>query len=333
MIPNMKRLFYFISTFFAAGANAASGTTVLPLPNGSAMVYEYEDEDILSIERIESNGEYYRVEMQDTWWDELVYYANKGLNFLRTDLNYGNYIQADVDTAAHTFLGATSMQMMGYWRHSPCTGTYGEGEVGDKVRVSFINGILNTRVDLARTVDQLSMAHGGVNIHYVFHPTEGWAQDLLNGFLAKMGYVSHQARQLSEIWRSLIEEMGGPKSDGIIVHYAHSIGGTDTQAAMSLMTEDELKMIHVVTLGSPTMLANEHFASVENYASVRDGVSLLDPIGYLEGLWNEESNVHFIGTWWGMPIVEHPLDREAYKLLLDELGARFQDKYTLEPAE
>lgn len=331
----MKRLLYFLSTCFATGVGAAQVVTVLPLPNGSTMVYEYEDEEIRAIDRIDTNGAYHHVEMQDSsWWDELSYYASQGVNFLRNDVNYINYTQAEIHEAGHTFLGPTTLQMMGYWRHAPCVGTYGEYEFSDKVRISFINGILNTRLDLARTMEQLSTAHGGVSIHYIFHPTEGWAQDLINSCWAKCGFVSHQARQLTDMWRKLISEMGGVGNGGVIIHYAHSIGATDTQTAMGLMTSEELQMIHVVTLGSPTMLANEGFASVENYASVRDGVSLLDPLGYIEGLVDPESNVHFIGTWWGVPIVEHPLDREAYKQLLEELGERFQEKYgSLENAD
>lgn len=253
------------------------------------------------------------------------------LNTLKEKLSYVNYANKEIDEALHNIFGATFLRLTGYFKHEADSGNFGSGEeVNQKVRLTLINGILNIREDLHLNIHQLSETHGEATVHYVFRPTEGWMSDLLNGFMVKCGYISPQARLLAKKWKELIAEMGGVGEGGKILHYAHSIGGTDTYAAKSLLTPEEQKMIHVFTIGSPTMIPNEGFGSVVNYVSKRDGVCLLDPIGYFNGLWKEDSNVVFLGSFWGAPFVEHTLDTKSYSDLMKALGEQFLHTYSLD---
>lgn len=243
--------------------------------------------------------------------------------FLQENLSYSRYIRPHINQMALKVCGKTFLSMLGFFDDQPEVGTYGKGELSDKVRITAINGILNLRNDIMETIRDLSDTHGGVNIHYVFYPTQGWGQDLLKATAIKFGHVSFQAQQLADTWKKLIEEMGGTECGGLIIHYAHSIGGTNTFHAKSLLTPEEQRMIRVITVGSPTMIPDEGFESVRNYVSCRDGVTLFDPVGLINGLSAETSNVIYLGTIFDVPIIDHLLTSSTYKRLIEVLGQEF----------
>ena len=240
-------------------------------------------------------------------------------------LSFPNQIQSEIDSFAIDIFGTSFLNFSGYFTGQQETGSYGHGELSDKFRITFINGILNTRYDNIQTLQLFSQTHGGVNIHYIFHPTDGWSHDIMNCVLVRFGYVSQQAHQLASLWKTMIKEMGGAEGGGMILHYAHSIGSGDTYAATSMLTPEEQKMIKVMTMGSPMMIPENGFASAVNYVSRRDGVCIFDPIGYLKGVFDSESNVVFLDSYLGMPFVDHLMATGSYKLIIEELGKQFVD--------
>lgn len=227
-----------------------------------------------------------------------------------------------------SIIGSSNFQKSGFYTYSERAGIYGNGEVNDKIRITLINGILNTPSDHMENLDLFSNTHGGVNIHYIFRPYRGYSRDIMECIGAKGGWISSSARNLAKRWKELIAEMGGVNGGGLIIHYAHSIGATDTYRAKSLMTPEELKMIKVYTIGSPTIIPNKDFHSVMNYTSLRDGVSqFFDPLSYLWGLLDPSANVVFVDTIFGCPIVDHLLTNPAYNAVLDEKGKEFVEGY------
>lgn len=227
------------------------------------------------------------------------------------------------DDIAMEVFGAGILNFSGYFIHPQEVGTYGNGELSDKFRITFINGILNVLDDHLQTMELLSESHGNNNIHYIFNPTRGWTWDILKSTLIRLGYVSEQAGMLAAIWRKLIKEMGGVNSGGIILHYSHSIGTGETYAASSMLTPEEQKMIRVVTIGSPIMIPQNGFNKVENYASMRDGVCLFDPLRYLGLISDPDINIIYVDTLYGIPLIDHTIASGAYKLLIEEKGRQF----------
>ena len=233
------------------------------------------------------------------------------------------YLQESVEI----LLGKGFIAFAGGYTQEGQTGIFGNGEINDKVRVTFIHGILNIRADLIDNLRQLSQAHGGINIHYLFRPTQGFAWDILKCISIKFGYVSSEAQELVRIWKSLIEEMGGKNGGGKIIHYAHSLGGTDTFTALSYLTPEEQKMIDIRTLGSATLIPQEGYYSVINYVSVRDGVSYFDPLRYFQAMFSH-TNTIFIGTFLGFPFKDHPLSTDSYQAIIRALGQAFLETYS-----
>ncbi|MBA3957352.1 MAG: RHS repeat protein [Parachlamydiaceae bacterium] len=225
--------------------------------------------------------------------------------------------------------GKPYLVLSGYYVDNMDAGVFGTGEFGNHVRVTAINGVLNIRKECIETIETLSSTHGGINIHYVFYPTEGWAIDIFKAAIAKWGYVSPQVKLLAHTWRRLIQDMGGSDGGGTIIHYAHSIGGTNTSLALELMSPAERKMIHVVTVGTATVLPNQGFGSVVNYISKRDGVSRV--VTFVSSVFNPPANAEtpvYVGSHLdGLPIIDHLMTGETYRRVMAMLGESFLRSY------
>jgi hypothetical protein len=206
-------------------------------------------------------------------------------------------------------------------------GYVGEGEVSHQVRVSAINGILNHRMDCLNVMENISRMHGGVNVHFVFWNSEGWTEDMFKAFFSKVGVLSERAVELSNLWKRLIEEMGGVESGGAILHFAHSIGATETYAAAALMKPEELSMVHVVALGPATIIHPVGFGSVMNYISKRDAIGVLDPWHFIRAIGGSYPYVSFIGEFKPFS-TEHTLyEGSSYLKVIEDYGRSFQENF------
>jgi RHS repeat-associated protein len=238
-----------------------------------------------------------------------------------------HYIHHRLEDLATVLLGKGFLIQSGYWRQERQTGVYGEGELNDKVRITFNHGILNIRSDLADNLRQISLSHGNCNVHYVFRPTQGFAWDLMKCLMVKSGYLSPEAKELIRIWKGLIEEMGGVEGGGKIVHYTHSVGGSDTQAALAHLSPEEQKMLDIRTFGSASLIPDVGTYQIVNYVSKRDGVSLFDPVHFFQGVFLDKPNIVFIGSLLGIPLVDHPLSVDSYQQIIRTLGQAFLETY------
>ncbi|MDP1880554.1 MAG: hypothetical protein Q8K60_06415 [Parachlamydiaceae bacterium] len=224
--------------------------------------------------------------------------------------------------------------IMGHTHEETVIGSFGEEDLNANVRISFINGILTTNKMLHENLSLISQSHGNTKVHYVFRPTEGWVWDITRAIMIKVfyyiGFRSKHAHLLADHWKKLIQEMGGIDGGGVVIHYAHSLGGSETDRARNLLTPEEQKMIRVITLGSPTFLSKEGFQSVINYASANDGVTLFDPLGHFTHWLDENSNVFFHGTFGvsSFPLIDHCLDHETYTKMMHDLGQKFLEEFS-----
>jgi hypothetical protein len=133
------------------------------------------------------------------------------------------------------------------------------------------------------------------------------------------------------MWKELIEEMGGVEGGGVIIHYAHSLGGSETDRARELLSPEEQKMIRVVTFGSSTLLRSGGFHSVVNHVSVNDGVCsfILEPFGHVRNYFDSNTNVRFHGSFLRAPYwpTDHLLNGVTYNPILLDLGDKFLKEF------
>lgn len=216
---------------------------------------------------------------------------------------------------------------IGYNPHETHQGDIGRN-LSDKIRITSINGILNAYETAVVNSKLISDLHGGAVVHYVYSKTEGFSADLLRCLVIKAGFVSPQAKELAETWKRLIKEMGGVNSGGLIIHYAHSLGGADTLAALNLLSDDEKKIIRITTFGSATLIPNIHAHSVLNYVSTKDSIpAIADPIRYLFAAYGKGDNIAFVDSKNGVPLLDHFLNGDTYRSVLEELGREYQNSY------
>lgn len=217
--------------------------------------------------------------------------------------------------------------LSGYIAPEKQVGNYGKGELSNKVRVSYINGILTEESGLLDSVKALSECHGNVNIHYVYRPTKGWVRDILTSLAVTLGFVSEQAEMLADLWKEMIDDMGGIDGGGKIIHYAHSIGAKETMRALSLMTKEEQLLIHVYAFGSPSVAVENPNYQIRHFISIRDGVCLLDLVSFIRACNGEISNVVFTGTVLGIPLVDHLFRDQTYHDIWNSMGRTFTEWY------
>lgn len=224
-------------------------------------------------------------------------------------------------------MGSSFMLLLGYTPTSTQVGVWGKGEVNDKVRVSFINGILTDYDSLAESLEALSTSHGGVYIHYVYRPTKGWVHDLLHSLMTKLGMTSSEAIRLASEWKKMIGEMGGVEGGGKIIHYAHSIGVVETMRALSMLSPEEQALIQVYAFGSPHLVKESPHHHIHHYLSVRDGVALFDPVHFVKAWKGLLPNVTLIGSFVGIPLIDHFFCNETYRDVWKSMGRTFVDWY------
>lgn len=287
-----------------------------PLFDGMSILVEDMDEWDISDEMDE--------ESYNVYFEQLI----------TTEIKFADSIAIPLEKAGKTLFGESTYLLLGPHSEQTHVDCFGELELSDKVRVTFINGILNTSGMMLQTLAMISQLHGGVKVHYVFRPTEGWTWDISRAIMIKwafsLGYRSLHAHLLARMWKDLIQEMGGVENGGVIIHYAHSLGGSETDRARTLLSLEEQKMVRVITIGSSTLIRNEGFQKVINLVSVNDGVSgfFIEPFGHIRNFFDPLTNVYFyrhpLASYWP---TDHLLSGATYSLILEDLGKKFIQEF------
>ena len=253
--------------------------------------------------------------------------VKKSITFSKSVLDWVGEFRSSFEDLIFSVIGRGQLKLAGYNPdHSDLGVAPGKAEPA-KARITAINGILNGTEEITRSAAFISSTHGDVPVHYVYAATEGFTGDILRGVFSKAGFLTRPARMLVELWRSLLQEMGGAGGGGAIVHYAHSLGATDTLNALMAMTEAERRCIFVRTIGAPTFIPSDLCARVDHYISIKDGVPLIDVYRYFQSMWRSNPNVHFLPSDATMFFADHVIDCKTYRILLESLGQKFQEEY------
>jgi RHS repeat-associated protein len=255
--------------------------------------------------------------------------AYKTITFAKQPLDWLLEFRSIYEEVLFQLLGQTWLRCSGYNLDSSSSYVCGVEEKNPKVRITLINGILNGAPEAKKSAELLFATHGDIPVHFVYAATEGFLGDMLRCALAKAGIASPQAKMLANVWRQLIDEMGGIEGGGTIFHYAHSLGATETLNALQLLNPEERNLIRIATFGAPTLLDDGVCAKVDNYVSKNDGVPIIDYRRYFDGANGIRKNVHFIPSDAALPLVDHHFGGKTYRGVLEILGQKFQEKFLL----
>jgi RHS repeat-associated protein len=257
----------------------------------------------------------------------LSHNAYSSLTFAKRKLDWLFEVRATYEDLLFNVLGRAWTRALGYNFDQSAPGIIGKEEKNPKVRITLINGILNGLPEAQHAAAFLSSTHGNIPVHFIYSATKGFMSDMVRVAMAKSGTASYQAKLLIKLWRELITEMGGVSGGGTILHYAHSIGATDTLNALLLLQPEEQAMIRVSTFGSPTLIDEGVCAKVDNYVSVRDGIPVLDYSRYQSGKQGELSHIHFLPSDSTLPFVDHYFEGKTYSSVIELLGQAMQEEF------
>ncbi|MDB6081158.1 MAG: hypothetical protein JWO53_430 [Chlamydiia bacterium] len=249
------------------------------------------------------------------------------VTFARGQLKGFLDFRSHFEDAAFKIMNKTVWTLFGYNPDPTSMHFVDGGKVSDNVRITFINGILNTYANATDTAKLISELHGSTAVHYLYAASSGFTADILRSIFAKIGFSTPQARLLADTWKKLIKELGGVTSGGRVIHYAHSLGGIDTYRALGLLTEEERAMLHITTFASPSLIEEGACHYVKNYVSTNDLIPLFSPLRYREAKKGTGKNVTFLESEDKIPFRDHSLVQEPYRTTLEELGRKFQQEY------
>ena len=150
-------------------------------------------------------------------------------------------------------------------------------EVNKNIKITFVNGILNTGNSCEVTSNEISAYHGFNRVYFVNDQSKGVIRDLWEAQRLIWGNSTDGVMKLVMLWKSLLAEidMNDPKSK--IIHYAHSRGGLVTEVAMRYLTEGERGKLCIYILGSPTTIKEGQCKDCKNIYNSRDWVPVTNP--------------------------------------------------------
>jgi RHS repeat-associated protein len=195
------------------------------------------------------------------------------------------------------------------------------GWEGDPLfKIGSINGMLNNTNSSAELGMMVSAGFGGMGVDFFVNQTHGPVVDLLKTGVLMLGIQNSTSESLAN---AVLDELNAMGPDGALMLIGHSQGGQLISSLRYFLSQSQLRQIHVVTLGSATIVSQEGFGSAVNYVSMSDPIPFIaDPIGIIKSCYNKNYDVRFIEP---TSIFDHPA--KNYQRVIDQEGAKFLNKF------
>jgi len=156
-------------------------------------------------------------------------------------------------------------------------GVVGTGDRFRTVRVTWLNGANYSQKQVHSMAEKISKMFGGVRVHYLYNQSYGALNDYYQATWQKFwGNEPALVKDLATHFRKVIQELGGVKSGGRIVHITHSHGALITDMAKKYLQPEERAMIDVITFGGIKFITKEDYGSAINYINNKDLVALIN---------------------------------------------------------
>lgn len=200
------------------------------------------------------------------------------------------------------------------------------GSVGtirpDKKHVNvWINGLNTNLKSTVHYAQLISDANGGEKVYFAYNCTRGFMADIWEHIAGKLFFQTLALRVARNTLKQAIEEVGGPENGGTITVFAHSQGGVILSRAISSLSPEEQKMLHVYTFGTGALFSQGNLAAVTHFISQRDYIpAFADPLRYLTALIWGSSIVHFLPSEDGNVFDNHTFEGPLYQQEILRIG-------------
>jgi hypothetical protein len=189
-----------------------------------------------------------------------------------------------------------------------------------------VNGMLTKEEEAKARSLKIKEEFSNVLAYAVYNGHHGFAYDLGESVIGRLGARSHPVDLLVECIRDAIGRLGGTNTNKIILLRGFSQGGIIIEKALSMLTQAEKNMIVVRTYGSGALFAGQGLRSCAHNVSIFDPVPLLsDTYRYMRALASSDSNVHFFYNKRKSPFKAHSF--EAYEDLMKSDLVSIKEKY------
>ena len=152
------------------------------------------------------------------------------------------------------------------------------GEMNNKTRSIYFNGIDNSFSECWDSVNGISDDLGGVRVHATYNSSHGIILDLWECIAQKLGLPTRSVQMALQNIRDQIAAVGGVGNGGHVFVQAHSQGGLILQRVLEQLSPEEKQMLDVVTYGSAAIIDDRNLNYVKNYINSSDLVPMTDPI-------------------------------------------------------
>ncbi|MBS0615577.1 MAG: RHS repeat protein [Verrucomicrobia bacterium] len=191
---------------------------------------------------------------------------------------------------------------------------------------TYINGANTSFNEAQKSATRFSDSFK-VPVTLVYNPTDGIFSDLVECILNQFGVRTAAVDLLAQTWRHILSDYRRMNHSGMIPHGAHSQGGIITKLALEMLSPGERSIIEVHTYGSASLFSGRLAGGVKHHVSVRDGIPFFSIFRLAKSisrhLRGKDSNVFFIGSWWGCPLTDHSIMNETYDTAMREGGREF----------
>ncbi len=156
----------------------------------------------------------------------------------------------------------------------PAYFTQGEKDLDPNTRLLHMNGLGNCLEEIKARTEILSSMHGGAKIHTVFEPNTSLFAEACKTLGSYFGFPSKPGKLLRKTILNLVDDLGGPNSNGQIDIYAHSKACSALERELPRLSPNVRSMLNVYAFGPFKPMPKDLAGSVINYIDKSDYVAM-----------------------------------------------------------
>lgn len=231
------------------------------------------------------------------------------------------YLQ-DIPQAVGYFLAHSTLRdYTPSWKEPIFDVVEGDG-IDDPTRNNTgVAGIGTTRESAQEYQKELQAANGGYKTDVIYGPTHGFARDIVECILQKLGVRTALVEAAEKHLHNAVDSVG---PTGVAKLDAHSRGGITLACVIPTMTHDQISRLWINTYGTGSIIDNKHAMYCMNHINSYEWITLIaDPFSTVQAMFKPQTHVRFIPSS-SFP-GEHGVLEDSYKKAFYEAGYNFRN--------
>jgi hypothetical protein len=179
-----------------------------------------------------------------------------------------------------------------------------------KRAIVLYNGICTSWADAWANAERISKANKGADVIIAYNATHGALGDLIESVAQIIGLSTHSASIGAQALDFALHQAG---EGGSVTAYGHSQGGLILHRSLGGRSEDVLKKIDSVTIGSAKFIVDPRLGSTTNILNRSDLVpALADCLSFTRTCCGQGPGATWVGSHFANPHTAHSFHSDAY---------------------